>query len=215
MAPVGTKASGKNDKVRPKVARYLSSIEPKLHEGAKPSLLLKGTKCGETMKSVLTDLRQMKAPNAKMLDKNNDIHPFEDETSIEFLTSKNDSPTFAIGSTNKKRPDNLVLGRTYDGQLLDLVELGVTNYKSIQSFRGVHKKRVGSKPMFSFVGDGWEQNADHKKLQNLLIDWFRGEPVNNMALIGLDHVIVCTIAGERAERSGARSERSVLPASGE
>jgi len=117
------------------------------------------------MKDILCDFRMLKSPHSKLMQKNNDIHPFEDPTSIEFLTTKNDSPTFAIGSTNKKRPNNLIMGRTYDGQVLDLVEMGVTEYKGIADYKGGGKKRLGSKPMFLFVGDGWEQDASLKKVQ--------------------------------------------------
>jgi len=70
------------------------------------------------------------------------------------------------------------MGRTFDGQLLDCFEMGVSNYKGIGDYQGVDKKRMGSKPMFLFVGDSWEQDASFRKLQNLLIDWFRGEPVD-------------------------------------
>jgi ribosome production factor 2 len=51
----------------------------------------------------------LKAPNVKMLSKKNDLHPFEDEQKIEFLTSKNDTSLFLVGSNTKKRPNNIVM----------------------------------------------------------------------------------------------------------
>jgi len=50
--------------------------------------------------------------------------------------------------------------------------------------------------MFLFVGDKWSTGA-HKKLQNLLLDWFRGDPVDALALKGLDHVIMVTEIEEK------------------
>lgn len=51
-----------------------------------------------------------------MFSKKNDINPMEDETSAEFLMSKNDCALFLFGSHNKKRPNNLVLVRVMKGQ---------------------------------------------------------------------------------------------------
>jgi ribosome production factor 2 len=51
----------------------------------------------------------MKKPNSKMFGRKNDLNPFDDETGIEFLTTKNDSSLFLFGSHNKKRPHNIVM----------------------------------------------------------------------------------------------------------
>lgn len=37
-----------------------------------------------------------------------------------------------LGNHNKKRPHNLIMGRMYDYQLLDMIELGLENFKSLQ-----------------------------------------------------------------------------------
>lgn len=140
----------------------------------------------------------MCAPHSKLMSKNNPISAFEHagKNSIEFLCTKNDSTLFAIGSHNKKRPSNLVLGRLFDHQILDMVELGVVQYKGLKDYRGAPKKRVGSKPMMCFIGDVWHLDEEMKKLQNLLLDLFRGDPVSKLALIGLDHCICVTAASD-------------------
>ena len=48
-------------------------------------------------------------PNAKMLSRKNEIRPFEDATSLEFLMDKNDCALFAFGNHSKKRPQNLIM----------------------------------------------------------------------------------------------------------
>jgi ribosome production factor 2 len=191
-----------------RVARYLKSQEAQINEGVKNALLLKGTRCSQHMFQVLKDLRAVKAPAVKMLSKNNDIHPFEDATSIEFLSTKNDCSLFAIASINKKRPDNLIFGRTFDNALLDMVEVGVTNFRGLRDYPGAPKKRVGSKPMFLFVGDLWSNDEKYKKLQNLLLDWFRGDPVDSLALAGLDHCITVTAS---SPPSGSASADATPP----
>lgn len=101
---------------------------------------------------------------------------------------------FALASHNKKRPNNLSIGRMFDRQILDVVELGVDMYKSLSDYKGCPKKRIGSKPLLLFVGDGWHLNSDLKRLQNLLLDFHRGDNVDKLVLSGVDHVMVFTTA---------------------
>uniref|UniRef100_A0A7S0CL36 Ribosome production factor 2 homolog n=1 Tax=Proboscia inermis TaxID=420281 RepID=A0A7S0CL36_9STRA len=177
-----------------RVARYLKSQESQMHEGPKNALLMKGIKCSGGMSVVLKDLRSILAPSAKLLSKNNDIVPFDDASSIEFLSTKNDCCLFGMASHNKKRPNNLVIGRTFDHQILDMAELGLIHYKSLFDYRGMPKKRLGSKPMMLFLGDKWHLDDEWKKLQNLLVDFFRGEPVEKISLSGVDHMMSFSVS---------------------
>jgi ribosome production factor 2 len=186
-------ASGKLPKAR--VARYLKKVaEPQLKESGKACLLLKGQRCSASMDHVLKELRSMKAPQAKLLSKKNEIDPFDStagHNSLEFLSTKNDCALFALASHNKKRPNNLVLGRTFNHQVLDLAELGVSRFKSMLDYGGsVPKKRIGSKPLLLFVGDTWTSTQQHRNLQNLLIDFYRGDVIDQLVVSGLDHVIM-------------------------
>ena len=190
-------AGGKAPKAR--VSRYLKNhVDAQLVEGAKSALLLKGIRCSDNMHAVLKDIRMMKSPYGKLLTKNNIIIPFADEgqQSLEFLTTKNDCSLFALASHNKKRPNNLCIGRTFDRKILDIAELGVMRYKSLGDYAGTPKKRLGSKPMMLFVGDRWQLKSEYKRLQNLLIDFYRGDPVQKMVLSGLDHIMVFTTADD-------------------
>ena len=87
------------------------------------------------------------------------------------------------GSHSKKRPNNLILGRTYDHHIYDLVEVGVENYKSMESY--VYDKKLapklGSKPFFAFIGEHFESSEDLKHLKEVLLDLFRGE-VNHLSI---------------------------------
>ena len=141
-------------------------------------------------------MRSVQSPHAKLLTKNNMIVPFDDagQQSLEFLTTKNDASLFALASHNKKRPNNLVMGRTFDRRILDMVEIGILQYRSLVDFGGLPKKRVGSKPLLQFVGDIWSSDINLKRLQNVLIDFYRGDPVDSLVLSGLDHVMVFTAA---------------------
>lgn len=200
MAPTNQQAKASKAKVlsggkapKARVQRYLKSTDSQLKEGAKSIVLLKGTKCSQVMGHVLKDLRAMKAPSVKLLTKKNQIFAFDNEgqMSLEFLTTKNDCALFALASHNKKRPNNLILGRTFDRQMLDMIEVGVTRFKSMDDYGGkVPKKRVGSKPLMLFVGDVWQQNDTTKRYQSFLVDFYRGDPVDKLVVQGLDHLMV-------------------------
>jgi ribosome production factor 2 len=190
-------SGGKAPKAR--VARYLKSTASKLKEGGKSTLLLKGQKCSAEMGQVLQELRAIKAPSSKLLSKKNMINAFdmEGQQSLEFLTTKNDCALVAMASHNKKRPNNLVLCRTFDRQMLDVAELGVLRFKSMADYGGsVPKKRIGSKPLMLFVGDLWQQSLEHRNLQNLLTDFYRGDVVDKVVVSGFDHLIVFALAAE-------------------
>jgi ribosome production factor 2 len=190
--------SGSKKVPNARVQRYLKSTESKLKEDGKNTLLLKGIKASEAMSRVLQELRALQAPRVKLLNKKNQIVPFEDQQSLEFLSTKNDCALFAVASHNKKRPNNLVIGRTFDHQVLDMAELGILRFKSsLRDYGGqVFKKRIGTKPLLMFQGDLWQQYStiDYPNLQNLLTDFYRGQVVDKILATGIDHIIVFTIA---------------------
>jgi ribosome production factor 2 len=78
-------------------------------ESTKNILIMKGRSSCQTVNDILKDINLLSKPHCKMLSKTNDILPFEDVNSIEFLCGKNDSSLFMIGSHTKKRPNNLVM----------------------------------------------------------------------------------------------------------
>eukprot|EP01041_Mallomonas_annulata_P001919 gene1919-3727_t len=187
-------SAGKNIKIKkrkPRVERFLKKIEPLLIENTKKVLILKGTHSCQTINDILRDMAMQSKPNAVVFNRKNPILPFEDVNSLEFLASKNDCSLVVLGSHSKKRPNNLVLGRMYDGHVLDLVEFGVEQFTSMESIPGP-KKSITSKPMITFLGDQWESDSTYRKLENLFIDFFRGDKTDRLSLKGLDQLIVCT-----------------------
>jgi ribosome production factor 2 len=73
----------------------------------------------------------LKRPHAVSFSKKNEIHPFTDASSLEFWSQKNDASFFVVGQSSKKRPNNLVLARMFDGNVLDMCELGIEGYVPI------------------------------------------------------------------------------------
>lgn len=137
-----------------------------------------------------------KKPDSKLFNKKNHIRPFEDATSLEFLARTNDTSLFLYGSHSKKRPHNLVMGRMFDFQVRDMIELGVDpkSFRSMAQLGGSRSgtARIGGKPMFVFRGDGFEQVDDLIELKSLVLDYFRGDEVEAINLAALDRVFVVT-----------------------
>jgi ribosome production factor 2 len=70
-----------------------------------------------------------------MFSKKNVIRPFEDASSLEFWAQKNDASLFVVAQSTKKRPDNLTFARTFNGRLLDMLEVGVDSWTALNEFK--------------------------------------------------------------------------------
>lgn len=66
-----------------------------------------------------------------MYGRKHEIHPYENADDIEKYCKASESSLFLFGSHTKKRPHDIIFGRTYENKVLDMVELGLKNYESI------------------------------------------------------------------------------------
>ena len=131
---IAAKSLGIGQKAKSHKGRKIKeSRQAKIIENPKRSIIMKGKKSSDTLNHLLRELHLMRGSEMSQLlmKKTHDVLPFEDPSFIEKTSIKYDCSLFAIGSHQKKRPDNLVLGRVFDGHILDMFELGVENYKGI------------------------------------------------------------------------------------
>ncbi|XP_055702231.1 ribosome production factor 2 homolog [Phlebotomus papatasi] len=192
--------------------QVLLNREPKLIENVKNTLILEGRKCSGEIKSALKDLYHLKKPQAKCLSRQNEITPFDDEIPLLQLAQKNECSLFMFGSTSKKRPNNLILGRLYEQELLDMVELGLVKYRGLQEFKN-EKISSNVKPCLVFNGPKWTQSEELRRLKCLLIDAFHREAVDNIRLQGMEHVLSFTLTDDLTVLM--RSYRILLKKSGQ
>lgn len=96
---------------------------------------------------------------------------------ISRLCYKKDAALFGVGSHSKKRPHNIILGRIFNYNILDMIELGAEQYKSMAEFQNM-KVLAGLKPCLVFNGPSWELNQDLKRLKSLFTDFFYREKVS-------------------------------------
>ena len=87
--------------------------------------------------------------------KNENIHPFENTSSLEFLADKNECGVVVFASHSKKRPHTATILRTFDNKALDLVELLLLNADADADFTGKLQIPVEMKPLILFAGSQW------------------------------------------------------------
>lgn len=180
--------------VKPKTQRGKRALlkrEPQLTENTKTAIFIRGSKTSDIGLKCMKDLAALKRPHGIFFGSKNDMNPFENNVKLELFAKKHDASLFMFASHNKKRPHNLVIGRTYDYHLLDMIELGIDSYKSLQDFK-IPKIATGTKPLLLFAGEAFEQEHEYQRLKNLLLDFFRGPVVTGIRLAGLEHVLLFT-----------------------
>jgi ribosome production factor 2 len=140
--------------------------------------------------------------------KNENIHPFENTDSLEFLALKNDCGLVVFGTSSKKRPNNITILRIFDGRVLDMVELLLLT--STEDLQMNQKMEIGveMKPMILFAGSQWEdtssseQASTYQTLRSMLLDLFQGEEIPSIDVAGLQYVLMIA-TGEQESSTNA------------
>lgn len=174
------KLTSKGEKKKARIERELKKRQPLVNENVKVGMFIRGHKTSQQVNDVLSDFVCtcfMPLPIPSGFLKKALLHqiqqkeeqwtnwcvricmlltqrtgPFEDETGIEFFSTKADASLFMYGSHSKKRPNNIVIGRLFNYHILDMFEFGVTKYKPLDSFPTLKQNVFGSKPCFAVIG---------------------------------------------------------------
>ncbi|XP_050070499.1 ribosome production factor 2 homolog [Anopheles maculipalpis] len=199
--------------------KALEAREPKTIENLKKTLIMEGRKCSNEIRHALKDLNMLKKPNSRMMRHKNDVTPFEDATPLEHLAKANDCHLFLFGSSSKKRPNNLVMGRIYDEQVLDMVEFGIDQYTALEKFK-TEKISQFTKPVIIFNGYKWKLTEELRRIKNLLLDMFHIDHIDSIRLQGIEHVLSFTLTDDltimirsyriQLKKSGQRTPRIEL-----
>jgi ribosome production factor 2 len=190
--------------IKPKTARtkrYLDNKAPQSTENPRTTLFLRYTSTSDILHLVLTDLYALKRPLAVKFTKKNSIHPFEDPSSLEFFSEKNDASLMVYASHSKKRPHCLTFVRFFGFKMLDMVEMLVDaeTLRTLQQFKN-RKAAVGLKPLLSFSGSAFESptfNA-YTLIKSIFTDFFKGPDVDNIDVEGLQYMIHISVDEEES-----------------
>ena len=101
-----------------------------------------------------------------------ELHPFDDVGPVEQMCTKQGAALFVVGTHQKKRPDNLILGRMFADHLLDMFEFGVYDYVPVNKFKSIDVDNQ-IKPILIFQGEQFDFSEKHRRLKNFLIDFFK------------------------------------------
>ncbi|KAK9425104.1 putative Ribosome production factor 2-like protein [Seiridium unicorne] len=197
--------------IKPRNARSKRILEkkaPKAIENTKQALFLRGTSCSQIVQDALSDLHSLRTPNAKKFTKKNAIRPFEDASSLEFFSEKNDCSLLVFGSTSKKRPHTLTMVRTFDHRTLDMLELHLDpeTHRKIDQFKG-RKTAIGLRPMIHFAGSAFESpvSNEYTMAKSFFLDFFRGEASDKIDIEGLQSFVSIS-----AEEPVGESDKPVI-----
>ena len=186
--------------------RALAKREPLANENPKKTLFLLGSKSSDLINKLLIDLHALKRPLAVRFTKKNAIHPFEDPSSLEFFSQKNDASLIVFGSHSKKRPHCLTWARFFGGQLLDMIEYYVVQdtARTLSQFKG-EKCKIGTKPLLSFSGSQFESPIPNKYTlaKSMFLDFFRGEEAQQLDVEGLQYLISFSVGEDDREEAKA------------
>jgi ribosome production factor 2 len=166
--------------------------EPKVLENVKNTIFMEGRKSSVVIREVLRDICTFKKPYCKTLSRNNDITPFDDPNPLQHILNKMDSHLFFFGSHSKKRPDNLIIGRVFDNEILDMIEFGVKKFQGLAEFKN-DKIPFMTKPLIIFNGDKWKMNEELRRIKSIFVDIFIGEEIESIRLQGIEHALSFTV----------------------
>jgi ribosome production factor 2 len=170
----------------------LDKKAPQIVENTRACLLLRGEKCSNIVQLVLADIHLLKSPFTVKFTKKNQIHPFEDASSLEFFSEKNDASMIVFANHTKKRPHCLTIVRCFEYKVLDMLELYINpdTLRTLSQFKTA-KPAVGLKPMIAFSGtlfDSPTPNA-YTLAKSLFLDLFRGQDATEVDVEGLQYII--------------------------
>ncbi|QSZ32642.1 hypothetical protein DSL72_002221 [Monilinia vaccinii-corymbosi] len=172
--------------------RALNKKAPKPVENPKTALFLRYTTCSQPTQDCLTDLHTLHLPLAKKFTKKNSIHPFDDASSLEFFSEKNDASLLVFGSSSKKRPHSITFCRMFNYKVLDLLELNLDadSFRTLSQFKN-KKCAVGLKPMLLFSGTPFENpvSDEYTLAKSMFLDFFKGEPADKVDVEGLQYIV--------------------------
>ncbi|EGR29115.1 hypothetical protein IMG5_162990 [Ichthyophthirius multifiliis] len=174
--------------------RLQKKKNPQLEEGIRKTLFIKGQKTSEQVSNFMKDLYSLKKINSLNFSRRHEIRPFEEIQQIENYCQKQDCAFFLFGSHNKKRPNNIVLGRIYDNHVLDMVELGINNLQSQNEKLGLVDIPAQCRPVLVFQGPLFDSEPSFVRIKNLLNDFFvENIEVKEIDIIkGLKYTLVFT-----------------------
>jgi ribosome production factor 2 len=166
---------------------------PVLFEDDKLTMFLRGRNCSGEVSKLMSDLANLKKPLVIPRKRDHNIYPFQDSSHIEKMANTAHTGLIVLGESSKKRKAAIVMLRMFNEQLLDAIELVVSNYVPASNFKGVEPCSVGAKPLIVFQGAGFSTaESQMSRLKNMFTDVLKGVNPKGVSLEGVEHTVVVT-----------------------
>lgn len=191
------KAMEVEQKAKPKSHKAKKIIERKeniLQKDPKHTVFMKGTKCSEIVTKAMRELHKMRDLDISkwLLQKKNEILPFEDASAIERVADRHDAGFICFGSHNKKRPNNMIIHRMYNHHILDMLEVGIEELKTMQEYGNCESIEIGQQPILVFQGDAFDLSENFIRFKNMMIDFFRIKHLDELNILSAQRIITFT-----------------------
>lgn len=186
MAPLRRIEQPKTHKGR----KALLNREAKVSENQRKTIFVRSSSASQKSMQVLKDFYSLKKPEALLFARSkHDSDSFEDPSKIERLCVKEDASLFSLAKHSKKKPNSLLCGRLFNGQILDMFEFSVEDIKPLSNYLKTLSEGTGNKPVLVFAGEQFDRTKDSIRLKNFLTDYFRGNVVEKLSLQGVKYVL--------------------------
>jgi ribosome production factor 2 len=189
--------------------RFIVDHSPKLVENEKQVIFLRSAQSSQETVNLLNDLYITTKPCStlfrekktfKSFDGDSQKDPKNSITGLVNFVNKRFGNIFVMASQNKKdkesKLERLVIGRLFDGELLDMIELSVIDYVSMALFKEASAElHTATKPLIVFQGPFFD-SENGIRVKSILLDTLRGVSVKDLALEGVQRAIVLTAMEE-------------------
>ena len=161
-------------------------------ENSKKTLVVLADKVHTLSKAVQSALTAMQCGTAIRPGKRMTLHPFDDSMPLQQECFKNDCSLFTVFNQSKKRPENVIIGRLFNFNVLDMVEFGHSVLS--EDSNAFLQSMYGSKPVIVFSGDLLSPVV--QRIQNLFLDVFGGGAAEKLNASGTDRVLLIDIQAD-------------------
>lgn len=154
------------------------------------SVFLRGSSTSNEITQVLKELHDVKKPASRYIARRLDKNPSQSLDFIEAICKQNVASMFGFGSSTKRRRNHLLLGRLYNGKILDMFEFQAHSETTSKKLSA--DVSSDSRPCFVFLGECWTNDNTLNEFKNFLIDCFGVRHDKHVSLQSLGRVIVCS-----------------------
>jgi hypothetical protein len=165
-------------------------VSERVVKAERVAIFLRGSSTSNEITQVLKDLHELKKPASRYFPRRLEKNPSQSTDFLENICEQNGAGMFGFGSSTKRRRDHLILGRLYNGKILDFFEFHARSKKS--NATGGIEASVDSAPCFVFLGDSWSKDNCLNEFKNFLIDGFGIRHDKQVGVRALERVMVCS-----------------------